>query len=206
MSNSDLKCEWIWTSVWNCAGSWFQTSTFLRSNQLKYGKGMITTGGDIDDGLWVWLPAVLVPRSTQIKTYSWDNAQVLLVGNKCDMDDERVVSGDRGRQLSEHLGEFTHVFTHTCDSLLSTQTWSQSTRGALISFKNPCYGAGSCVFSLKNSGGTNHWITTTGCTRLTRKRASVLEETWERFSHNITCFQTRMRSLLCLRPTDVSER
>ncbi|KAF0041960.1 hypothetical protein F2P81_005492 [Scophthalmus maximus] len=37
--------------------------------------------------------------STQIKTYSWDNAQVLLVGNKCDMEDERVVNGDRGRQL-----------------------------------------------------------------------------------------------------------
>lgn len=47
---------------------------------------------------------VCVHRSTQIKTYSWDNAQVLLVGNKCDMDDERVVSVDRGRQLSEHLG------------------------------------------------------------------------------------------------------
>ncbi|MCJ8737822.1 hypothetical protein PDJAM_G00028540 [Pangasius djambal] len=42
--------------------------------------------------------------STQIKTYSWDNAQVLLVGNKCDMDDERVVASERGRQLSEHLG------------------------------------------------------------------------------------------------------
>ncbi|KAE8632010.1 hypothetical protein XENTR_v10001394 [Xenopus tropicalis] len=43
--------------------------------------------------------------STQIKTYSWDNAQVLLVGNKCDMEDERVVSSERGRQLAEHLGE-----------------------------------------------------------------------------------------------------
>ena len=29
-------------------------------------------------------------RCTQIKTYSWDNAQVILVGNKCDMEDERV--------------------------------------------------------------------------------------------------------------------
>lgn len=45
------------------------------------------------------------PRSTQIKTYSWDNAQVLLVGNKCDMEDERVVSSEKGRQLAEHLGE-----------------------------------------------------------------------------------------------------
>ncbi|KAK4808092.1 hypothetical protein QYF61_025089 [Mycteria americana] len=42
--------------------------------------------------------------STQIKTYSWDNAQVLLVGNKCDMEDERVVSSEKGRQLAEHLG------------------------------------------------------------------------------------------------------
>ncbi|XP_026062450.1 RAB3A, member RAS oncogene family, a [Carassius auratus] len=42
--------------------------------------------------------------STQIKTYSWDNAQVLLAGNKCDMEDERVVASERGRQLSEQLG------------------------------------------------------------------------------------------------------
>ncbi|CAI5440662.1 unnamed protein product [Caenorhabditis angaria] len=41
---------------------------------------------------------------TQIKTYSWENAQVVLVGNKCDMDSERVVSMDRGRQLASQLG------------------------------------------------------------------------------------------------------
>jgi len=41
---------------------------------------------------------------TQIKTYSWDNAQVVLVGNKCDMKNERVVGYDRGRLLAEHLG------------------------------------------------------------------------------------------------------
>lgn len=43
-------------------------------------------------------------RVTQIKTYSWDNAQVILVGNKCDMEDERVISFERGKQLSEQLG------------------------------------------------------------------------------------------------------
>ncbi|KAL8574011.1 Ras-related protein Rab-3 [Nucella lapillus] len=43
-------------------------------------------------------------RCTQIKTYSWDNAQVVLVGNKCDLEDERVVSADRGKQLAEQLG------------------------------------------------------------------------------------------------------
>ncbi|KAK0395505.1 hypothetical protein QR680_001314 [Steinernema hermaphroditum] len=41
---------------------------------------------------------------TQIKTYSWENAQVVLVGNKCDMEDERVISLDRGRQLADQLG------------------------------------------------------------------------------------------------------
>nr|KAF6366937.1 RAB3C, member RAS oncogene family [Pipistrellus kuhlii] len=44
--------------------------------------------------------------STQIKTYSWDNAQVILVGNKCDMEDERVISVERGRRLGEQLEAF----------------------------------------------------------------------------------------------------
>lgn len=40
---------------------------------------------------------------TQIQQYSWDNAQVILVGNKCDMEDERVVSTERGKQLADQL-------------------------------------------------------------------------------------------------------
>jgi len=47
---------------------------------------------------------VCVDRSTQVKTYSWDNAQVVLVGNKCDLEDERVVSTERGRQLASQMG------------------------------------------------------------------------------------------------------
>ena len=43
-------------------------------------------------------------RCTQIKTYSWDNAQVILVGNKCDCEDERVISYERGKQLADSLG------------------------------------------------------------------------------------------------------
>lgn len=38
---------------------------------------------------------------------------MLLVGNKCDMEDERVVSSERGRQLADHLGECP-VGLHTC--------------------------------------------------------------------------------------------
>ncbi|XP_077118019.1 ras-related protein Rab-3D [Ranitomeya variabilis] len=42
--------------------------------------------------------------ATQIKTYSWDNAQVLLVGNKCDLEDDRVIPAEDGRRLAEELG------------------------------------------------------------------------------------------------------
>ncbi|XP_073449639.1 ras-related protein Rab-3B [Aquarana catesbeiana] len=42
--------------------------------------------------------------ATQIKTYSWDNAQVILVGNKCDMEDERVIPAEKGKHLAEQLG------------------------------------------------------------------------------------------------------
>ena len=45
-------------------------------------------------------------RATQIKTYSWDNAQVILVGNKCDMEEERVVPTEKGRLLAEQLGMY----------------------------------------------------------------------------------------------------
>ncbi|XP_053984591.1 ras-related protein Rab-3 isoform X1 [Hylaeus volcanicus] len=40
----------------------------------------------------------------QITTYSSENAQVILVGNKCDMEDERVISAERGKQLADQLG------------------------------------------------------------------------------------------------------
>ncbi|XP_014870813.1 RAB3D, member RAS oncogene family, b [Poecilia latipinna] len=42
--------------------------------------------------------------ATQIKTYSWDNTQVILVGNKCDLEDERVIATEDGQRLAEELG------------------------------------------------------------------------------------------------------
>lgn len=45
--------------------------------------------------------------------YSWDNAQVVLVGNKCDLEEERVVTADRGQKLAERLG--THMSRHAGD-------------------------------------------------------------------------------------------
>ncbi|KAM6963169.1 ras-related protein Rab-3B [Aplochiton taeniatus] len=42
--------------------------------------------------------------ATQIKTYSWDNAQVIMVGNKCDMDEERVLPAEKAKHLADQLG------------------------------------------------------------------------------------------------------
>ncbi|XP_056101125.1 RAB3D, member RAS oncogene family, a [Rhinichthys klamathensis goyatoka] len=42
--------------------------------------------------------------ATQIKTYSWDNAQVILVGNKCDLEDDRLVAREDGQRLANELG------------------------------------------------------------------------------------------------------
>uniref|UniRef100_A0A4W5JEX4 Ras-related protein Rab-3 n=1 Tax=Hucho hucho TaxID=62062 RepID=A0A4W5JEX4_9TELE len=42
--------------------------------------------------------------ATQIKTYSWDNAQVILVGNKCELEDDRLVPTEDSQRLAEDLG------------------------------------------------------------------------------------------------------
>ena len=42
--------------------------------------------------------------STQIKTYGWESAQIILVGNKSDMEYDRVVSRERGQELAHNLG------------------------------------------------------------------------------------------------------
>lgn len=48
-------------------------------------------------------------RATQIKTYSWDNAQVILVGNKCDLEDDRLIPTEDSQRLAHELGERKHV-------------------------------------------------------------------------------------------------
>lgn len=41
---------------------------------------------------------------SQIKTYSWENAQVVLVGNKCDLEEARVISKEHGSHLAQQIG------------------------------------------------------------------------------------------------------
>nr|XP_020502034.1 ras-related protein Rab-3D-like [Labrus bergylta] len=42
--------------------------------------------------------------ATQIKTYSWGNAQVALVGNKLDLEEDRQVPAEDGKRLATELG------------------------------------------------------------------------------------------------------
>ena len=41
--------------------------------------------------------------------YSWDNAQVVLVGNKCDLEQDRAVTQERGQRLADQLGNSFRV-------------------------------------------------------------------------------------------------
>lgn len=43
-------------------------------------------------------------RVLQIKTHCWENIPVTLVGNKCDMEDNRVVKTEEGEKLATSLG------------------------------------------------------------------------------------------------------
>uniref|UniRef100_A0A8C2KR88 small monomeric GTPase n=1 Tax=Cyprinus carpio TaxID=7962 RepID=A0A8C2KR88_CYPCA len=54
--------------------------------------------------------------ATQIKTYSWDNAQVILVGNKCDLEDDRLVSREDGQRLANELGMLQDNKKHQTNS------------------------------------------------------------------------------------------
>ena len=55
-------------------------------------------------------------RCTQVKTHAWSNASVLLVGNKSDLEENRVVSQFRGQKLAEDLGITSYVplCPHSC--------------------------------------------------------------------------------------------
>jgi len=78
--------------------------------------------------------------STQITTYSSDNAQVILVGNKADMAEERVVSYERGQALARQLGEFLkclHCTIKNAKSYLGIpfyETSAKSSMGVTESF------------------------------------------------------------------------
>lgn len=42
--------------------------------------------------------------ATQIRTYSWDGAEMLLVGNKADLEKDRAVPTEKGQELAAQMG------------------------------------------------------------------------------------------------------
>lgn len=56
------------------------------------------------------MAALVILRATQIKTYSWGNAQVVLVGNKVDLEEERQVPTEDAQRLATELGQHTHTY------------------------------------------------------------------------------------------------
>lgn len=47
----------------------------------------------------------MVSRATQVQHYSSKNAQVILVGNKCDMEDDRLITREDGQRLADERGK-----------------------------------------------------------------------------------------------------
>uniref|UniRef100_A0A3B3S741 small monomeric GTPase n=1 Tax=Paramormyrops kingsleyae TaxID=1676925 RepID=A0A3B3S741_9TELE len=62
--------------------------------------------------------------ATQIKTYSWDNAQVILVGNKCDLEDERLIPTEESQRLANEMG-FQFFEASAKDNINVTQTFER---------------------------------------------------------------------------------
>ena len=48
-------------------------------------------------------------RVTQIKTHAWDNTSLVLVGNKIDLRERRVVQKEDGEKLGETLGMLSKI-------------------------------------------------------------------------------------------------
>ena len=68
---------------------------------------------------------LVFPRATQIKTYSWGNAQVALVGNKLDLEEDRQVPTEDAQRLATELGKEKRTQTHFYH-LLSKNTQTQT--------------------------------------------------------------------------------
>lgn len=95
----EFGCSFFWSL------SWIMMYFFLTSVILKYFFCCLLrlVFSDVECNF-------LFYRATQIKTYSWDNAQVILVGNKCDLEDERLVPTEDGQRLAEELGMRSSIF------------------------------------------------------------------------------------------------
>ncbi|KAI2665944.1 Ras-related protein Rab-3D [Labeo rohita] len=76
--------------------------------------------------------------ATQIKTYSWDNAQVILVANKCDLEDDRLVPTEDGQRLAHELDNINvkQVFECLVDVICEKMNESMDGDGLVSNHKD----------------------------------------------------------------------
>ena len=46
----------------------------------------------------------LPPRAVTIRDLSWENSRIVLVGNKCDLTNSRIITSEQGMDLAQSLG------------------------------------------------------------------------------------------------------
>ncbi|CAB1324632.1 unnamed protein product [Coregonus sp. 'balchen'] len=80
-----------------------KTSFLFRYADDSFSNSFVSTVGIDFKVKTVYRNEKRVKLQIWIKTYSWDNAQVIMVGNKCDMDEERVVPPEKGKHLADQL-------------------------------------------------------------------------------------------------------
>lgn len=81
--------------------------------------------------------ALVILRATQIKTYSWGNAQVVLVGNKADLEEERQVPAEEAQRLATELGQHAHTHAHYRAACVCTSVIVRTLNDASSSPPNP---------------------------------------------------------------------
>ncbi|KAG7335058.1 hypothetical protein KOW79_001654 [Hemibagrus wyckioides] len=88
--------------------------------------------------------------ATQIKTYSWDNAQVILVGNKCDLEDDRLIPTEDSQRLADELG-FQFFEASAKDNINVKQVFERLVDVICEKMNETMEGDGGPLSSLKDS-------------------------------------------------------
>ena len=91
--------------------------------------------------------------------YSWDNAQVVLVGNKCDLEQDRAVTQERGQRLADQLGNISSLSLYLACSTLDVRFLSLFV----------CFFVSSCLFA---------WLVVMSC--VFRRVLQIKTHSWEK--------------------------
>jgi len=123
----DVKGKQVKVQVWDTAGQErFRTITH---NYYRGAHGIALVYDTTHEGSFLNIKKWI----QDVRTYAEDNVNIVLIGNKCDLDSKRAVTQDRGKELAEEFGvsffetsakadiqvqeAFTSLVTAVCDRL-----------------------------------------------------------------------------------------